>query len=112
MVLNKDVSCHHHFSLRSTDILSEHNISVPIASQIINELLYADNVALMAESESDLQIMLNIASSFATKVNLEFNLNRSKVLVVGKYINKSNTCTYIEETNECKYFGCIFLSFS
>ena len=95
-----------------TDILSEHNIGVPIASQIINELLYADDVALMAESESDLQTMLNIASSFATKVNLEFNSNRSKVLVVGKYIDKSNTCTYIEETNECKYFGCIFLSFS
>jgi hypothetical protein len=50
-----------------TDMLSEHNIGVPIASQIINALLYADDVALMAESESDLQKMLNIASSFATK---------------------------------------------
>jgi hypothetical protein len=37
-----------------TDMLSEHNIGVPIASQIINALLYADDVALMAESESDL----------------------------------------------------------
>ena len=50
-----------------TDMLSEHNIGVPIASQIINALLYADDVALMVESESDLQKMLNIASSFATK---------------------------------------------
>ena len=37
-----------------TDMLSEHNIGVPIASQIISALLYADDVALMAESESDL----------------------------------------------------------
>ena len=50
-----------------TDMLSEHNIGVPIASQIINALLYADDVALMVESDSDLQTMLNIASSFATK---------------------------------------------
>ena len=73
-----------------TDMLSEHNIGVPIASQIINALLYADDVALIAESESDLQTMLTIASSFATKWNLKCNSNKSKVLVVGKYIDKSN----------------------
>jgi hypothetical protein len=38
-----------------TDMLSEHNIGVPITSQIINALLYADDVALLAESESDMQ---------------------------------------------------------
>ena len=101
-----------------TDMLSEHNIGVPIASQIINALLYADHVALIAESESDLQTMLTIASSFATKWNLKFNSNKSKVLVVGKYIDKSNKWvvgdTYIEETNEYKYNvpWSIFLSFS
>jgi hypothetical protein len=55
----------------------------------------------MAESESDLQAMLNIAPSFATKWNLKFNSNKSKVLVVGKRIDKSNKWvlgdTYIEE---------------
>jgi len=39
-------------------MLSEHNVGVPIASQIINGLLYADDVTLM--TESDLQTMLNI----------------------------------------------------
>jgi hypothetical protein len=46
-------------------------------------------------------------SSLATKWNLKFNSNKSKVLVVGKYIDKSNKWvvgdTYIEETNEYKY---------
>jgi len=96
-----------------TDMLSEHNIGVPIASQIINALLYADDVALMTESESDLQTMLNIASSFTMKWNLKFNSNKSKVLVEGKRINKSNKWvlgdTYIEETNEYKYLG-VYLS--
>jgi hypothetical protein len=95
-----------------TDMLSEHNIGVPIASQIINALIYADDVALIAESESDLQTMLIIASSFATKWNLKFNSNKSKVLVVGKYIDKSNKWvlgdTYIEETIEYKYLGVYF----
>jgi hypothetical protein len=65
----------------------------------------------MAESESDLQAMLNIASSFATKWNLKLNSNKSKVLVVGKRIDKSNKWvlgdTYIEEIP-----WSIFLSFS
>jgi hypothetical protein len=95
-----------------TDILSEHNIGVPIASQIMNALLYADNVALMTEFETDLQTMLNVASSFATKWNLKCNSNTSKVLVVGKCIDKSNKWvlgdTYTEETNEYKYLGVYF----
>jgi hypothetical protein len=56
--------------------------------------------------------MLNIASSFATKWNLTFNSNKSKVLVVGKHIDKSNKWvledTYTEETNEYKYLGVYF----
>ena len=67
----------------------------------------------MAESESDLQAMLNIASSFATTWNLNFNSNKSKVLVVWKYIDQSNKWvlggTYIEETNGYKYLG-VYLS--
>jgi hypothetical protein len=59
--------------------------------------------------------MLNIASSFATKWNLNFKSNKSKVLVVGKCIDKSNKWvledTYIEETNEYKYLG-VYLSCS
>jgi hypothetical protein len=34
--------------------------------------------------------MFNIASSFATTWKLNFNSNKSKVLVVGKRIDKSN----------------------
>jgi hypothetical protein len=70
----------------------------------------------MAESDSDLQTMLNIDSSFATKWNLKFYSNKSKILVVGKRIDKSNKWilgdTYIEETNEYKYLGVYILSFS
>jgi formyltetrahydrofolate hydrolase len=65
----------------------------------------------MAESESGLQTIRNIASSFATKWNLKFNSNKSKVLVVVKRIDKSNKWvlgdTYIEEIP-----WSIFLSFS
>jgi hypothetical protein len=70
----------------------------------------------MAESDLDLQTMLNIDSSFATKWNLKFNSNKAKILVVGKRIDKSNKWvlgdTYIEETNEYKYLGVYILSFS
>ena len=51
--------------------------------------MYADDVALIAESESDLRKMLKISHDFACKWNLKFNHSKSKVLVVGQRITKT-----------------------
>jgi hypothetical protein len=56
------------------------NIGVSFSSKIINALMYADDVALLAESESDLRKMLKISHDFACKWNLKFNHSKSKVL--------------------------------
>ena len=94
-------------------MLEKQNIGIPIASKLIHALLYADDVALLAETESDLQKILNVAAAFASKWNLKFNSSKSKVLVVGKRIDK-NKLWYlgsdsIEECDTYKYLG-VYLS--
>jgi hypothetical protein len=52
--------------------------------------LFVDVIALVAETEEELQRLLDVASEFAIKWNLSFNSNKSKVLVVGKAITSTN----------------------
>ena len=50
----------------------------------INGLYYADDVVLMANNETDLQDMLNIAGAFGEKWGLKFNNKKSQVMIIGK----------------------------
>jgi hypothetical protein len=94
-------------------MLLEHNLGVNLASEIINCLLFADNIVLMGKSEQELQTLLNITARFASKWNLKFNSKKSKVMVIGKNIYKLKRWDLgndqIEETNVYKYLGVYFL---
>jgi hypothetical protein len=48
-------------------MLSEHNLGVNLASDIINCLLFADDIILMDKSEQELQTLLNITARFPSK---------------------------------------------
>jgi hypothetical protein len=72
-----------------SDMLEKENIGVSLSSKIINALKYADDVALIAESESELRKRLKISHDFACKWNLKFNDSKSKVLMVVQRINKN-----------------------
>jgi hypothetical protein len=69
--------------------------------------LFVDVIALIAETEEELQRLLDVASAFVIKWNLSFN--KSKILVVGKRVNRSKQwklgSDLIEEVNEYKYLG-------
>ena len=49
---------------------AKENIGVSFSSKIINSLMYADDVTLIAESESELRKMQTIFHDFACKWNL------------------------------------------
>ena len=93
-------------------ILSEQNLWVDLASDIINCLLFADDIVLMGKSEQELQTLLNITARFASKWNLKFNSKKSKVMVIGRKIDKLKRWDLgndlIEETNVYKYLGVYF----
>jgi hypothetical protein len=69
-------------------MLSEQNLGINLASDIINCLLFAGDIVLMVKSERELQTRLNITARFASKWNLKFNSKKSKIMVIGKKIGK------------------------
>ena len=65
-------------------------MGIELASHVINCLLFADDIVLLGKSEAELQALLNITADFATKWNLKFNSDKSKVMVIGKRIDHYN----------------------
>jgi hypothetical protein len=63
-------------------MLSKHNLGVNLASDIINCLLFADDIVLIGKSEQELHTLLNITVRFGSKWNLKFNSKKSKVMVI------------------------------
>lgn len=57
---------------------------IRVASQLINALLFADDIRLMTESVQDLDTLLEISTKFASKRNLKFNANKSKVIQISR----------------------------
>ena len=51
-------------------------------------LLYADDIALLSESEDDMQNMLDIVYTLCRKWHLQVNCGKSKVM----YFRKKNLC--------------------
>jgi hypothetical protein len=97
------------FSILMNDLvsmLSEQNLGVNLASDIINCLLFADDIVLMGKSEQELQTLLNITARLASKWNLTFYSKKSKVMVIGQKIDKLKRWDLgndlIEETNVYK----------
>ena len=50
-------------------------------------LLYAHDIVLMGENESQLKKMLSIANHLVKKWSMEFNSNKSKVMVIGMTVD-------------------------
>ncbi|MCG8432133.1 MAG: hypothetical protein MJA29_13310, partial [Candidatus Omnitrophica bacterium] len=75
----------------------------------VNILLFADDIVLIADTEDELQAMLNVAGAFATKWSIKFNEHKSKVLVFGQKCDFSKRWalgnSLINECEEYKYLG-------
>ena len=72
-------------------------------------LCYADDVVLLAESEEDLQSMLDVVSHWCKQWRLEVNVSKTKVMVFGArgtQNTKARCCgRELDEVEEYKYLG-------
>ena len=57
-------------------------IETNIETEVINILLYADDIVLLAQNEPDLQLLLNIVEPWCKKWRLEVNLTKTNILHV------------------------------
>ena len=65
--------------------LTESDLGIKIENDlVVSCLLYADDIVLLAESEVDLQALLNIVNVWCSKWRLEVNLLKTNVMHVRK----------------------------
>ena len=53
-----------------------------IAERNINNLTYADNITLMAETEEELKSLLMKVNKESEKVGLKFNIQKTKIMAI------------------------------
>ena len=63
--------------------LEETQAGIKIAKRNINNLRYADDTTLMAESEEELKSLLMKVKVESEKVGLEFNIQKTKIMASG-----------------------------
>ena len=66
--------------------LDEAQVGIKIAGKIINNLRYADDTTLMAESKEELKSLLMNVKEKSEKVGLKFNIQKSKIKISGSII--------------------------
>ena len=65
------------------DGLDEAQAGIKIARRNINNLRYADDTTLMAESEEELNSLLKNVKEESEKVGLKFNIQKTKIMASG-----------------------------
>ena len=85
----KAVYCHHayfnfyeEYTMRNAR-LDEAQSGIKIARRNINNLRYADDTTLMAESEEELKSHLMKVKEESEKVGLKFNIEKNKIMASG-----------------------------
>ena len=70
------------YILRNTR-LEEAQAGIKIAGRNINNLRYADDITLMAESEEELKSLLMKVKEESEKVGLKLNIQKMKIIASG-----------------------------
>ena len=66
-----------------TAMLNEAQADIKIAARNINNLRYADDGTLMAESEEELKSLLMKVKEESEKVGLKLNIQKTKIMASG-----------------------------
>ena len=61
----------------------KHKLGIKIAGRNINNLRYADDTTLMAESEEELKSLLMKVTEKSEKVGLKLNIQKTKIMASG-----------------------------
>ena len=64
-------------------VLEEAQVGIKIARRNINNLRYADDTTLMAESDKDLKSLLMKVKEESEKVGLKLNIQKTKIMPSG-----------------------------
>ena len=101
------------FNLYSETILRglEDMPGLKIGGKIINNLRYADNTALIAENQKDLQNLLNVVKNESRKKGLDLNSKKTEVMVISRKTTPECNIfvdgTKLKQKKSFKYLGTL-----
>ena len=81
--------------------LSESQVGIKIARRNINNLRYADNTMLSAESEEELKSLLTKVEEESEKVDLKLNIQKTKVMASSPITSSQIDGETMETVRDC-----------
>ena len=85
--------------------LEETHAGIKIAGRNINNLRYADDTTLMAESEEELKSLLTKVKAESEKVGLKLNIQKMKIMASGPIISWEIDGVTVETVSEFIFLG-------
>ena len=85
--------------------LDEAQVGIKIAGRNINNLRYADDTTLMAESEEELKSLLMQVKEESEKVGLKLNIQKTKIMASGPIISWQIDGETVETVTEFIFLG-------
>ena len=85
--------------------LEEVQAGIKIAGRNINNLRYADDTTLMAESEEELQSLWMKVKEESEKVGLKFNIRKTKIMVSGPITSRQIDGETVETVSDFIFGG-------
>ena len=86
--------------------LEEAQAGIKIAGRNINNVRYADDTTLMAESEEELKSLLVKAKEKSEKVGLKFNIQKTKIMASGPITSWHIDRETVETVADFIFLGC------
>ena len=86
--------------------LEEAQAGIKIAGRNINNLGYADDTALMAESEEELKSLLMKVKEEGEKVGLKLNIQKTKIMASGPISSSEMDGETVETVSDFILGGC------
>ena len=85
--------------------LEEAQAGIKIAGRNINKLRYADDIALMAESEEELKSLLMKMKEESEKVGLKLNIQKTKIMASSPIISWQIDGETVETVSDFIFLG-------
>ena len=85
--------------------LDEAQAGIKIAGRKINNLRYADDTTLMAESEEELKSLLMKVKEESEKVGIKFNIQKTKIMVYGPVTSWQTDRETVERVRDFIFLG-------
>ena len=85
--------------------LKETQAGIKIAGRNINNLRYADDTTLMAESEEELKSLLMKVKEEREKVGLNFSIQKTKIMASGPITSREIDGETVETVSDFLFLG-------